>query len=259
MRKNDKILYRCFLIAFFMHFFVLLLLFKLPVDKKAQLPQFTEIKVKLGTISENYYTNHHLSVNKKLLAESIQQFEEAEDSLYNQGMVLDQLDEKPEIPPKTKNNKIVKEANDLKKQKIISQQSVAKKKQQKRPNIKNNNANNQKYKVHKLEGIILGNSQDKEAKTKINKYEELLPLWIDKFIKVPNEAIVNNLKGDVVVRFQTSRTGRLLDFNLRKSSGVDVLDSAVLQAFINANPFIPPPDNFYPEESQFTFDVTISF
>ncbi len=92
----------------------------------------------------------------------------------------------------------------------------------------------------------------------IARYEQQLSQWILKHKTYPAYARNNNLSGNVLVRIQINREGRLLNSWLELSSQHPVLDMAAKDMVQRAAPMPAiPPD--YPAGERFEFIIPVSF
>jgi len=66
--------------------------------------------------------------------------------------------------------------------------------------------------------------------------------------KYPESAQRDGIQGDLVMRFTISKSGKVTDLELIRSSGYGVLDKAVKQALMDASPFNPLPDSWKKDE-----------
>lgn len=75
-------------------------------------------------------------------------------------------------------------------------------------------------------------------------YLERLKSRIEFIWKYPEMARLNNLHGDLYIRFTILKNGKLGDAQLLRSSGYKILDDAALQSLNNSDPFWPLPENW---------------
>jgi TonB family protein len=108
------------------------------------------------------------------------------------------------------------------------------------------------------EGEEFGNSTDSDAKD-LSSYEQMLPLWLDKFRVYPEEAIQNDMEGRGDVFVKIDRTGRILLSKIIKSTGHPELDMALTKMLEDADPVIPVPADYYRDKKTFSYKITFEF
>lgn len=107
-------------------------------------------------------------------------------------------------------------------------------------------------------GSMLGNSHDPDAQ-QLTRYEQLLPLWINRFKRYPAVAKQMGLEGKGVVYLQIDRKGDVLDARIAKSTGHPLLDSALLKMVRDASPVIPVPASYGVGQNAFSYQIEFSF
>lgn len=107
-------------------------------------------------------------------------------------------------------------------------------------------------------GYVLGNVQKQAQSTGLN-YEMKLSLWLDKFRKYPPEAQAKQLKGEGVVFITIDRVGHVMLARIKQSTGHPILDDALMQMVKDANPVLPVPKGYFPEQSSFSYEVAFRF
>lgn len=83
---------------------------------------------------------------------------------------------------------------------------------------------------------------------KYTSYMQGLKKRIELIWKYPDTAQRDGLQGTLVIRFAISKSGRVTDVELVKSSGYNLLDDAAKQALHDASPFNPLPDSWKKDE-----------
>ena len=90
--------------------------------------------------------------------------------------------------------------------------------------------------------------------TKVIK-EKILNYWI-----YPLSAQQNFIQGDLLIVFRLGRNGNLVDSNIDRSSGHEILDTHALKAIRLATPFPPFPENitvqFLNIKASFAYQLT---
>lgn len=84
-------------------------------------------------------------------------------------------------------------------------------------------------------------------------YTAILAAWLEHYKKYPQRARQRGLEGDVVLTFVVNRNGKVPSYEIKKSSGYDVLDRAVEDMIRRAQPLPPIP----PEWSQDSMELSI--
>ncbi len=106
-------------------------------------------------------------------------------------------------------------------------------------------------------GSVVGNSTAKEAEM-MERYEQLISLWIEKFKQYPDEARSNGMQGETVVRIRIDRHGNIRYYILERSTGFQVLDKAAIDMVKRANP-VPAVPNDYPPGDLIEFLIPVNF
>lgn len=107
-------------------------------------------------------------------------------------------------------------------------------------------------------GVVIGNIDDPDA-NKLATYEQMLPLWLDKFRKYPNEAKIANITGVGEVFIKIDRNGKILLSRIIKSTGSQVLDKALANMLFEADPVLPVPGNYHPDKKSFSYKIAFEF
>ncbi len=109
--------------------------------------------------------------------------------------------------------------------------------------------------LSKTAGDKNGNSPDAEM---ISRYEQLISLWVKKFLIYPEEARAEGIVGDTVVRVRIDRRGSIRYYALERSTGYPELDRAAIDMIRRANP-VPAVPNNYPQGDLLEFLIPVSF
>lgn len=109
-----------------------------------------------------------------------------------------------------------------------------------------------------VSGSQMGNSFAYEA-THLRKYTEILPLWLNQFRGYPEAARAENLRGDGEIGIVIDRQGNILEANVRRSTGHEILDEELRKMLKRANPVLPVPSHYKPGEARLTFIIPMRF
>jgi len=88
-------------------------------------------------------------------------------------------------------------------------------------------------------------------------YMQGLKRRIEDIWKYPETARRDGVEGDLVMKFSISKSGRVVDIELIKSSGYPMLDEAAKKALADASPFNPLPENW--KKDSFTITGTFIY
>ncbi len=105
---------------------------------------------------------------------------------------------------------------------------------------------------------VLGNSRDKDAVALVS-YEQMLPLWLDKFRGYPDQARVLGIEGSGDVFIKINRSGKILLSSIIKSTGYQVLDDALVQMLKQADPVVPVPADYHRDKKTFSYRIRFEF
>lgn len=105
---------------------------------------------------------------------------------------------------------------------------------------------------------LLGNSKSQDAQA-LMTYEQLLPLWLNRFRTYPPLARQLRLEGIGVVYLRIDRQGKVLFASISRSTGHQILDDALLAMVAAANPVIPVPKDYNPNENEFSYQIEFKF
>lgn len=92
-----------------------------------------------------------------------------------------------------------------------------------------------------------------EAETRAATYFGKLLAWLDRHKHYPRAARKNRVEGVVYLHFVMDRSGKVLSYQIDKSSGAALLDQAALDMIRRADPLPPIPDDI-PDE---TLDLVV--
>lgn len=177
---------------------------------------------------------------------------------------------KKEVPDKkkiltSKNKRIaqkdnLKSENDIKKD--FSKKRIYKAAKYKVEDSKSNVAklNYKKRKKSNLlhsanQGFELGNSIEEFYKGKLT-YEQLLPLWLNKFRHYPEKAEKMKIDGKGIIYIKINREGEVLSFKILQSTGYRILDKALSDMVHKAEPLFPVPGHYHPEKKTLAFQIS---
>ncbi len=104
----------------------------------------------------------------------------------------------------------------------------------------------------------LGNSKAKDAEALI-RYEQLLPLWLNRFRSYPPLARQLGLEGKGVVYLRINREGKVLYASISRSTGHQILDDALLAMVAAANPVLPVPADYSVDYNEFSYQIEFNF
>lgn len=90
------------------------------------------------------------------------------------------------------------------------------------------------------------------------RYTQVLSLWLYKFRDYPEAARTQGLTGKALIRLRIERTGRILFYQLDRSTGHPILDSAIRDMVYRANP-VPAAPGHFPGGQQLEFLIPIAF
>lgn len=107
-------------------------------------------------------------------------------------------------------------------------------------------------------GILIGNSSQQSA-GKLSSYEQMLPLWLEKFKKYPDEALEQNITGNGELFIKIDRKGKVLLAKVIKTTNYPILDRAIMNMISAADPVLPVPLDYYPDRKTFSYKIAIAF
>lgn len=108
------------------------------------------------------------------------------------------------------------------------------------------------------EGVVIGNFTDEDV-SKNASYEQMLPLWLNKFRKYPDEVRNVNIGGVGEVFIKIDRSGKILLSRVIKSTGNPLLDKSLTTMLAEADPVLPVPGNYYPDKKTFSYKIAFEF
>lgn len=98
-------------------------------------------------------------------------------------------------------------------------------------------------------------AQDKEI---VQRYEQLISLWIQKFKLYPEEARRQGMEGETIIRVRIDRRGNIHHYLLERSTGYPLLDRAAIDMIRRSNP-VPAVPNDYPPGDELEFLIPVNF
>ncbi len=107
-------------------------------------------------------------------------------------------------------------------------------------------------------GFILGNSSSEDTADLVS-YEQMLPLWLNKFREYPAQAQILGLEGSGDVFIKINRNGKVLLSKIIKSTGHPMLDRALMKMIIDADPVLPTPPDYYSDKKTFSYTINFKF
>jgi TonB family protein len=105
-------------------------------------------------------------------------------------------------------------------------------------------------------GVNVGNSSSGVHNL---SYEQLLPLWLERFKEGPKDTNGEPLRGRGVVFLTINRQGRILLYKIKRSTGVSELDRALIQMIKAANPAIPFPEEYRVGDKTVSYEIEFRF
>ncbi len=105
------------------------------------------------------------------------------------------------------------------------------------------------------EGRLGTASLNRDGQVPQLNYKEKVILWLKRYGGYPRDAYRYRQEGVVLLHFAIDRRGRVLYYNVRKSSGFHLLDQAVKQMMARASPVPPIPPDIPLEKMEFTVPV----
>jgi protein TonB len=290
MNQADRWFYNALTISFILHIFVLTFLVTKPITEDNH--EFKELKIKLGVnksglsgagkdLANNPYFAQAATANAaavqgafmasigvtalqnapttELLSESVPEIPEIIEPATPE--LVTEIEE-----PKDSKEKEEKPAEVSDKEGLKKETKEPAKEAQKQPKpesaLDQQLASMPSYtsqgQVAEGEGRYLGNSAAVDAKL-LTSYEQMLPLWLDKFRTYPEEAINAGISGRGDVFIKIDRNGKVLLSKVTKSTGSEILDKALIKMVEDADPVIPVPAGYYEGRKTFSYRITFEF
>ena len=109
----------------------------------------------------------------------------------------------------------------------------------------------------KEKAVPAGNSSATQAEV-MARYEQLVSIWIQKFVVYPESSKKAGHTGETVARIRIDRRGNVRYYALERSTGFTLLDKAAINAIKRANPVPAVPKN-YPLGDVLEFRIPIRF
>jgi len=103
----------------------------------------------------------------------------------------------------------------------------------------------------------LDESPENRAANSLSDYLRLLALRLAEVKQYPAAALAQREQGEVLVGFRVDRSGRVLSWQIARSSGYDELDAEVARMLVRAAPFPPLPRAWHADSA--SFQVPIGF
>lgn len=91
------------------------------------------------------------------------------------------------------------------------------------------------------------------------KYEDALPLWLNRFRKYPEQAKNNAIEGVAEVFIKLDRKGNIINYKITKSTNYKILDDAIYQMLQDANPAIAPKADYMPNYQYLSYKINFEF
>ncbi|WP_282605555.1 energy transducer TonB [Pelagibius sp. Alg239-R121] len=105
------------------------------------------------------------------------------------------------------------------------------------------------------EGAVGTASLNSEGQVPTLNYKDQVLLWVKRHGSYPRESHRFRQEGTVLLHFVVSRSGEILYYNIRKSSGFYLLDQAVKKMMERSSPVPPIPAQISQDEIEFTVPV----
>ncbi len=93
----------------------------------------------------------------------------------------------------------------------------------------------------------------------LKRYEQVLSLWVNKHLIYPDQAKLQSLSGQAVVRIVIDRNGRVLSTTLEKPTQHTILNMAAMEMVKRANPVPSVPGNYPNKRLSLEFLIPINF
>lgn len=281
-----------FLIASIMlHLFATTILFA--GKKQEKMPEFKEIKIRLGSHAPERNKVVEIPQSRQMnevapaagLIEDVQPVEAAQPSVshktvYSPEVIEEKLPEgqaelkqaeQAELKPQNAENTQSSAINSKEKQEAkepaeaaqeVAKEQVAEKNEPATSEIKQpviakpkpQSQENQQLNIASLplQGSVVGNDNAEEISGAMT-YEQLLPLWMERFKFYPAEAKGMNLQGKGIVRITIKRDGKILYKEIEEGTGEPLLDKALMRMMADADPVIPVPTDYYPDKKTLSY------
>ncbi len=91
----------------------------------------------------------------------------------------------------------------------------------------------------------------------ITNYENILANWLERYRSYPRLALRKKITGEGLLYVKINQDGKVLDYDLQKSTNEPLLDEAIITILKKADPLPKIPLEF--KTSQFEFSVPIDF
>lgn len=104
---------------------------------------------------------------------------------------------------------------------------------------------------------IAGFTPESDAQV-TQRYTQVLSLWLYKFRDYPEAAQAAGFSGKALIRLRIERSGRILFYQLDRSTGHSILDTAIRDMVYRASP-VPEVPAHFPGGSQLEFLIPMAF
>lgn len=282
MKTSDKYFYASFVASVAIHILVLTLTFVAPVQRKE--PEFRELKIRIGVsktrlernkaLSEGVKNsgdlanvlNHGAYVKKEVLASQVNAKNTTNLPNINTN-IGKKIEESVKVSKKEKIAEVVKDKpkeNPIKpeeKQEVkrvverTSTELVMPEVEQELADLGAKSLNRPEIEVL---GSPVGNSIDEDSGALV-RYEQMLPLWLQKFKQYPKHARLLKLQGKGIIKITIARNGKVIKSQIEKSTGYAILDGALLDMIERADPVVPVPVDHLPEMNYLTYKMSVEF
>lgn len=95
-------------------------------------------------------------------------------------------------------------------------------------------------------------------KGQLQSYHNAILAWLEKHKRYPRMARRRNQQGTAILYFKIDRNGRVLNYNIRSSSGYKTLDHAASAMLQRANPLPPAPYTMSGKTMEFTLPIAFN-
>ena len=99
-------------------------------------------------------------------------------------------------------------------------------------------------------------SQKQGLSTALSDYFSKVSAWLERFKQYPDEEGQKREAGTVLISFIINSQGKVLSFQIRRSSGSSILDNAAKSLIERANPLPPPPTSWHRNSLKMLLPIT---
>lgn len=245
--KETNIFCFSILLSFIIHLFATISVFHMNLSDNDFKDSFLQLNVKIGSLKDVKKRENH---SKEASSEEQKSFSNKKNNLVadlsTQNIKATSIDKK----------------NDLNDKEVVVKTKIKKVKTKEHRDI---NRYFSKFKKHyhkdknrleyKDSGFELGNSLQEFYKGTLT-YEQILPLWLNKFRKYPEKARSLGIDGNGVIYLKINRGGVVISVKVIKSTGYKVLDYALVDMVHKAEPVIPVPSYYHPKKKILAFQIS---